>query len=249
MTQQASPEERPAPMFDDAFLARQQAYYSARAGEYDEWWERRGRYNHGPEANERWFREREEVYAALTSPPLTGTVLELACGTGNFTRLLAENADRVVAVDGSVEMLAINRARLGSSRVEYVQADLFAWAPLARFDAVVFTFWLSHVPPERLDPFLETVRGALKPEGAVYFADSRRDPLTTTPDQPLPEEGRHWLTRRLNDGREFEILKVFYEPRALASRFRAHGLAVDVRETASFFLYGRGVRMEDGGDV
>lgn len=231
-------------LLNDEFLAGQQAYYAARAAEYDEWWDRRGRYDHGADANERWRREQARLFAALDAPPLRGEVLELACGTGNFTLPLARSADHVTALDGSAEMLAINQSRLGSPKVDYVQADLFAWEPSRTYDAVVFTFWLSHVPPERLDDFLARVRRALRPGGAVFFADSRRDPLTTTPDQPLPESEQPWLTRRLKDGREFDIVKVFYEPEALTRRLLRHGLSVAVRETESFFIFGRGERAD-----
>src|SRR5262245_32728734 len=43
------------------------------------------------------------------------------------------------------EVIAINRRRVQSNAVEYVVADLFAWQPQARFDAVLVS-WL-----ERLD--------------------------------------------------------------------------------------------------
>lgn len=230
------------PAFPPAFLARQQAYYNARAPEYDEWWDRQGRYDHGAKANAQWFRERDEVYAALAGLHLTGHVLELACGTGNWTGALAQTAERVTAVDGSAEMLALNRSRTRSTNVEYVQADLFQWEPERAYDAVVFAFWLSHVPPAQLDPFLGKVHRALRPEGKLFFVDSRRDPLTTTVDQPLPAEEQPWLVRRLRDGREFSIVKLFYEPAALQARFARHALAVEVRETQRFFLYGGGSR-------
>lgn len=228
--------------FTPEFLARQQAYYDARAPEYDEWWDRQGRYDHGSEANAQWFRERDEVYAALADLRLTGHALELACGTGNWTGALAQTAERVTAVDGSAEMLEINRRRTQLPNVDYVQADLFRWEPAQKYDAVVFGFWLSHVPPAQLDPFLARVRRALRPGGVVFFVDSRRDPLTTTADQPLPPEEQSWLVRRLRDGREFPIIKLFYEPTALQTRFRDHALEVEVRETERFFLYGGGVR-------
>ena len=229
-------------MFDDTFLARQQQYYNDRASEYDEWWERRGRYDHGPAENAAWFRERDQVYRVLEGLGLRGPVLELACGTGTWTAPLSRVAAPVTAVDGSAEMLAINRRRVGSSGVRYVQADLFSWEPDQRYAAVVFCFGLSHVPPERLDAFLRMLHRALAPGGAVFFVDSRRDPCTTTADQPLPAPEQPWLTRRLNDGREYPIIKLFYEPAALEARFTTNGMRVKVAETERFFLYGCGVR-------
>src|SRR6266496_3388266 len=81
-----------APMSDGGILQDQIDYYRARAGEYDEWWFRTGRYDRGPEFNARWRAEVATVEAALDTW-LTArrpqTLLELACGTGLFTRRLA----------------------------------------------------------------------------------------------------------------------------------------------------------------
>ena len=66
----------------DDVLAEQIAYYRARAGEYDDWWYRRGRYAL-PAALERdWFGDVAEAEAALGEFAPAGRVLELACGTG-----------------------------------------------------------------------------------------------------------------------------------------------------------------------
>ena len=46
-----------AAMNEVQLLDEQRAYYRARAGEYDSWWLREGRYDHGREANRRWFEE------------------------------------------------------------------------------------------------------------------------------------------------------------------------------------------------
>jgi len=217
-------------------------YYRARAAEYDEWWYRQGRYDHGPEQNGRWFAEMEEVYAAFDALQIIGDVLELAPGTGIWTERLLKTADAITAVDASEEMVAVNRAKLGSDRVSYVIADLFAWQTDRQYDAVCFGFWISHVPAERLDGFLATVAGVLRPGGKVFFVDGRHEPTTTAKNHVLPEQGAQVMTRKLNDGRAYQIVKNFYAPDALAAQCARAGLSVDVRETSTFFLYGAGTR-------
>src|SRR5258708_32301753 len=158
----------------ETLLRQQIAYYRARAGESDEWCLRRGRYDRGPELNARWFAEVAEVRRALAEIAPAGRVLELACGTGLWTQTLAQTAARVTAVDSSPEALALNRERLRDPRVEYVAADLFAWRPPTTYDMVFFSFWLSHVPPDRFGAFWELVRSCLAPGGRVFFLDSLR---------------------------------------------------------------------------
>src|SRR6185312_1637092 len=68
-------------------------YYRARANEYDEWVYRKGRYDHGPEANQEWFAEQAEVSAALAAFDPRGRVLEFAGGTGYWTEQLLRFAD------------------------------------------------------------------------------------------------------------------------------------------------------------
>ena len=85
---------------EDEVLNEQRAYYRGRAPEYDEWWQRRGRYDRGEEETREWHRQVARVDAALRSFDVKGDVLELAGGTGWWTERLARTADRLTVVDG-----------------------------------------------------------------------------------------------------------------------------------------------------
>ena len=100
-------------------------------------------------------------------------VLELACGTGLFTRHLAPRVAAVTAVDASPEVIAINRARVAVAERRYVQADLFAFEPDTRYDCVFMSFWLSHVPHARFDAFWAMVRARWRP-AASRTSSTRR---------------------------------------------------------------------------
>jgi SAM-dependent methyltransferase len=230
-------------MTDEAVLTEQLDYYRARALEYDKWWLREGRFDRGPEANTRWFAETSELERVLARFDPRGEVLELACGTGLWTRHLVAYADRITAVDAAPEVLAINHARVGDDRVRYVEADLFEWTPDALYDACVFTFWLSHVPEHRFDGFWGMVGRALKPGGRVFFIDSARTERSTAADHVLPGSGDDTMTRRLDDGREFQIVKRFYEPEALERRLGELGWQASVGATPEFFIYGTAARV------
>ncbi len=235
-----------SPDADDAAVLQEQIdYYRARAAQYDDWFWRLGRYDRGEDATRRWFEQVEEVRGALRALSLEGKmVLELAPGTGLWTEELCERVGHLTAVDASAEMIALNRRRLGdrAHRVTFVEADLFAWLPAQAFDAVVFCFWISHVPDDRLDAFLASVAAMLEPGGAVFFVDARREPTSTAYDHVLPSRGEETMTRRLDDGRAFTIVKNFWSAAELEDRCARAGLDVRVRETADYFQFGVGTR-------
>jgi 2-polyprenyl-3-methyl-5-hydroxy-6-metoxy-1,4-benzoquinol methylase len=227
-----------------AILQDQIEYYRARAAEYDEWWFRRGRYDHGDERNAHWHAETASVETSLVDwlgQRRPRSVVELACGTGLFTRHLAAYAARVTALDASSEVLAINRARVASANVEYVEADLFAWRPRRRYDVVFFSFWLSHVPRQRFDAFWAMLRDALEPHGAAYLIDSAFDRTSTAKDHVLKSADDGVVTRRLNDGREFRIVKIFYRPEDLAVRLQQIGWSATLEQTERYFIHGSAV--------
>ena len=227
--------ERPDPARE--ILDEQQAYYRERAPEYDEYFLRRGRYDEGPERNQQWFAEGEEIRSVIASLTPRGDVLELAAGTGWWTPELVKHARRVTALDGAPEALAINRKRVPvGAQIDYVVDDIFTWTPDRAYDAVFFGFWLSHVPPSLFETFWARVRGYLKPGGRALFVDSLQP---STAAVRAKEKGKAEVTvRRLNDGREFRVVKIFYEPAALEARLRGLGWDAEVRATANYFVWG-----------
>jgi demethylmenaquinone methyltransferase/2-methoxy-6-polyprenyl-1,4-benzoquinol methylase len=227
-------------MSDDDLLAEQREFYRARAPEYDEWWQRRGRYDRGDEMAREWDAQVAELEAALAAFDPAGDVLELAGGTGWWTARLARTASRLTVVDAAPETLALNRKRVDRDDVEYVVADLFSWQPERQYDVVFFSFWLSHVPRNRVASFWGTVRACLKPDGRVFLIDNRHDPTLGTQDPYVLEYRSDEHLREVGDGRRFRVVKVMYEPDELAAGLAELGWDADIKQTR-WFVYGSAV--------
>jgi SAM-dependent methyltransferase len=207
---------------DEALLAEQMAYYRAGAAEYD-----------------RVYAEREDLQALLAAVdglPIVGDVLELACGTGQWTRALAARAHSVTAVDAAAEVLALARARTASPSVQFIQADVFEWQPPRRYDTVFFAFWLSHVPPARLPDFWNTVAATLAPRGKAIFIDD--GPAEAASEEVLADQPVPAVLRRLDDGSQYRIVKVFHDARTLTGDLTALGWSVRVRPVHGNFIVG-----------
>ena len=102
---------------------------------------------------------------------------------------------------------------------------------------------MSHVPDEGFDGFLRLVAACTAPGGAVFLLDSLRDERSTAVDHVLPEDRTQTDgQRRLDDGREFTIVKRFRSAASLAAACARAGLDVEVRSTETYFQVVTGTR-------
>ena len=215
------------------------AYYEARAAEYDDWYLRRGRYARGPVHDAAWHAELDQAGAWLDALPISGEIVELAAGTGWWSPLLASKGE-LWLYDAAEAPLDRARDRLLAHRLRAHIHVRDAWAEPDRLvDALVANFWLSHVERPRTREFLELALRWLKPGGTFAFIDSLPDPQSGAEDHAPPSGDL--AVRRLADGREFTIVKVFREPAELETALREAGFSsANVRTTGRFFVLGEG---------
>lgn len=209
----------------DEVLSEQITYYRRRADEYDV-----TAYGDVEQAGARIARLVGELRP-------TGDVLEIACGTGLWTRALADAdlVDSVTAIDSAPEVLRIARQRTGSAKVVFEVADVFAWQPGRRFDVIFFSAWLSHVPTSRFDAFWGTLRELLAEGGRVLFNDEHVDERGKESYVPGADE---IVERRLTDGSTFRVVKNFIDPPVLERRLRLLGWDCAIRREGTGWIVG-----------
>ena len=173
------------------------AYYAARAAEYDAVYAR-------PERQDDL-----RAIAAWLPPHFAGArVLDVACGTGWWTRRIAPVAAGLVGIDAAPETLAIARARVAAAQARFEVGDAYALAPsLGRFDAAFAGFWFSHLPRARRLPFLRGLGERLAPGATVVLLDNRDVPGSSLPLAGTDPAGDTWQWRRLADGSTHRVLK------------------------------------------
>lgn len=175
-------------------------YYADRAKEYEQIYA-------NPERQEDLRRLRDFVARAFAGEH----VLELACGTGYWTEILARSAASVLATDINQEVLAIARGKpIDSRKVNFLRTDAYALPIfLARFTAGLAAFWWSHVAKARLRGFLQEFHRALRPGARVVFIDNVYVEGSSTPISAADSSGNTYQLRKLDDGSTHEVLKNF----------------------------------------
>jgi SAM-dependent methyltransferase len=105
----------------------------------------------------------------LTSalPPGGGTALDLGCGAGRHSVLLAERYRQVLAVDLSPSMIALAAGKRARGNITYQVGDLFDVS--GAFDLVISSAMLHHVPD--IDRALAHIRGLVAPGGLAVLQD------------------------------------------------------------------------------
>lgn len=104
--------------------------------------------------------------------PDGATVLELGCGKAEKTRILAQRAATVLALEVDEIQLAKNRALtdLHNVRFERGGAEKIP-APDSSFDIVLLFKSLHHVPIGQMDNAFSEIHRVLKPGGSAYVSE------------------------------------------------------------------------------
>ena len=175
------------------------SYYAARAPEYD-------RIYLKPERQADIAELRERLPVLFTGK----RVLEVACGTGFWTQVIAPHARAMVALDAAPETMAIAARRVPHETVRFVQGDAYALpCDLGDFDAAFAGFWFSHLPQARQREFLCGLGAVLAPGATVVLLDNRYIAGSSTPIAETDTNGDSYQLRALDDGTTHRVLKNF----------------------------------------
>jgi len=97
-------------------------------------------------------------------PYLGDSVLEVGCGNGNFTVLLAEECSSVMGIDLDVEYVELAKNRLGNkAEIQIIQGDVLELDTDLRFEAIALLDVLEHI--ENDVAILQKLNRLLKPGG------------------------------------------------------------------------------------
>jgi 2-polyprenyl-3-methyl-5-hydroxy-6-metoxy-1,4-benzoquinol methylase len=178
-----------------------------------------------PEENY-WFRRHLAVYEWITARVAGARVIDMACGEGYGSDVLARNARSVVGLDANPEAHEHARRRYAAPGLRFERGVVENYGEAGSYDAVVFLQTIEHVQ----DPtaVLEHFRSLLAPGGVAYITTP--NVLTLAPAGAEKSENPwHIKEYRAEEFRalctpvfgQVELLGLFH-----ARKLRAHALAL-----------------------
>jgi demethylmenaquinone methyltransferase/2-methoxy-6-polyprenyl-1,4-benzoquinol methylase len=201
----------------------------------------------------RYYEQRQPEYEAIYSKPerqqdlawledkladlVSGhRVLEIACGTGYWTRRISKTALSLLATDASKQLAEIAVASCHTGNVQARVLDAFAIPASTEFDCLVAGFFFSHVLLEQQQRFLNGLAQALKPSSRIVLFDNRFVKGSSTPIARREGSGDTYQVRYLSDGPAHEVLKNFPEASSLTKLLDQFCGNVSVQESQYFWL-------------
>ena len=201
-------------------------YYTNRAPEYESIWYRDDPVRQG---------EQTAMALAIEAGCHGRRVLEVACGTGYWTRFAAAAATEVVALDLSPKMLALARAK-NLVRATFIEGNAYEVANVpGPFTAGLANFWFSHIPKRRIDEFLDGFHRQLSPGARVFMADNVFVPGVGGELVSRLGTDDTFKLRELTDGSRHEVLKNYYDAAQLREFFLNRGIDLEIKIGKSFW--------------
>src|SRR5579884_2870048 len=168
-----------------------------------------------------WYRRHLAVYEWIAARVAGGVVLDMACGEGYGSAVLARTAASVVGVDGNPEAHEHARLRYTRPGLSFEWGAVETYGEPGRFDAVVFLQTIEHVadPPAVLEHF----RALLAPEGVAYV--STPNLLTLAPPGAVKSDNP-WHLREYRASEFSELCRSAFDEVELLGLFHARKLRV-----------------------
>lgn len=180
----------------------------------------------------------EELIGLIEKKMAGKKVLEVACGTGYWTQIIARRARFVRAVDINDEMLDRATTKLrGLKNTMLEKNDAYRLAGINELYDIGFGgFWWSHIPKQKIPYFLSTLSSKLKSEANVIMVDNNYVDGCSGPVTSVDAEGNTYQTR-INDGCSYKVLKNFSTPEDIHTALEGFVKKVEVISLKHYWVF------------
>ena len=166
------------------------------------------------------------------------TVLELGCGTGFWTEIVAESAQSVLALDINAGLVDIARERgMPEGKVSFRVADaLDLPEDIGTFSAVLVSFLWSHLNKKEQEQLLATLKKRLgKDVLLVILDDSFVEGFSETIAR-TDADGTTYQILTTPEGERFELPKSYQSDSALRKRLGNVGKEIKIERIEFFWI-------------
>ena len=155
------------------------------------------------------------------------SVLEVACGTGYWTKSVAQTAQSITAVDNSTEMLEVAKAK--NIKTHFINDNAYTLNNVTdEFNAGLANFWFSHIPKDQINAFFTAFHKKLKPNSTIIMTDNIYDEEFGGKLIERANDENTYKNRTLEDGTSYQIIKNYYNEEELNTIFKMYSSEIKI---------------------
>ncbi len=198
------------------------SYYRDRAKEYEQVYDWRD-----PHRQEEQIKMGQKMIQILKDK----RILDVGCGTGYWTQKLSTVAKSITGIDVNETVLEIARSKQYSCLVEFLKMDAYNMLfPDVTFTGALASFWLSHIPRDRISNWIDHFHRQLEPGAQVFIADNTYIDGLGGELIRKPNDLNTYKLRTLNDGSKHLIVKNYFEVQEITEIFGKHSKDVSEKQ-------------------
>ncbi len=191
-------------------------YYRKRAGEYDKIYFRDDAVRQA---------ELSDLYQISQERLHQKTVLDIACGTGFWTRIVSETTQEIIGLDINRQTLLEAHNKNYQCPISMVEADIYKLPIIPnRCDGLLATYIISHVRRQDHEALGQSLKKVLKPGSSAFICDNNLICETHNRVEWDDAKINSYSHRHLESGEEYVILKNYFEEAELADIFGRWGV-------------------------
>jgi ubiquinone/menaquinone biosynthesis C-methylase UbiE len=184
-------------------------------------------------------RQEEEAAIAQTIKEIfqDRQILEVGCGTGFWTEVVADVAKYILAIDNFPDRLAVALEKpISLQKVEFRIGNLETLSSMAKtFDGALVNFCFSHVPKAETAQFLRKLHEKLEPGAAVVMVDNLYIPEMGEQLFTQPGKRDTFKIRSLSDSAKHQVVRNYYDAAKLQNLLGLRTTNLQIQEGKCFW--------------
>jgi trans-aconitate methyltransferase len=155
-----------------------------------------------------------EVQAMIVlEAKLNGSLLDLMCGPGYLLGQIEKQRPDLALAGIDLESEFIKYAEKRYPGVKFIVADTSVWKSDERYDMILCTAGLHHLPDEKQEPFIQSLAALLKEDGFAIVADPYIDDYSNEQERKLAgaKLGYEYLAATIRNGATDDVVQAAIE--------------------------------------
>lgn len=155
-----------------------------------------------------WGKLIQYVVNLITAMPKGLKIIDLMCGPGYLLNEIKKVRPDLILNGVDIDENFIKYAQLNYPDISFQTADVLVWKPIKKYDVVLCTGGIHHLPYDKQVSFLYTIPAALKKNGFAFFADTFIDDYLNESERKIAAArlGYEYLVNTIKNGALNDII-------------------------------------------